>query len=137
MDELRIKRYKDKINYIIDNIKDLPTEPKNELEKRGIFYSLQTSIESTIDLTAMLVKDIGIPVKDDASNIDNIIKKRKLDPELGEKLNKANGMRNILANRYNEIDEQIILNSVKDVKDVLLKWLDVIEVALNEYSKIR
>lgn len=137
MDELRIKRYKDKINYIIDNIKDLPTEPKNELEKRGIFYSLQTSIESTIDLIAMLVKDIGIPVKDDASNIDNIIKKRKLDPELGEKLNKANGMRNILANRYNEIDEQIILNSVKDVKDVLLKWLDVIEVALNEYSKIR
>lgn len=137
MDELRIKRYKDKINYIIDNIKDLPTEPKNELEKRGIFYSLQTSIESTIDLIAMLVKDIGIPVKDDASNIDDIIKKRKLDPELGEKLNKANGMRNILANRYNEIDEQIILNSVKDVKDVLLKWLDVIEVALNEYSKIR
>lgn len=137
MDELRIKRYKDKINYIIDNIKDLPTEPKNELEKRGIFYSLQTSIESTIDLIAMLVKDIGIPVKDDASNIDNIIKKRKLDPELGEKLNKANGMRNILVHRYNEIDEQIILNSVKDVKDVLLKWLDVIEVALNEYSKIR
>ena len=137
MDELRIKRYKDKINYIIDNIKDLPTEPKNELEKRGIFYSLQTSIESTIDLIAMLVKDIGIPVKDDASYIDNIIKKRKLDPELGEKLNKANGMRNILVHRYNEIDEQIILNSVKDVKDVLLKWLDVIEVALNEYSKIR
>ena len=137
MDELRIKRYKDKINYIIDNIKDLPTEPKNELEKRGIFYSLQTSIESTIDLIAMLVKDIGIPVKDDASNIDNIIKKRKLDPELGEKLNKANGIRNILVHRYNEIDEQIILNSVKDVKDVLLKWLDVIEVALNEYSKIR
>ena len=137
MDELRIKRYKDKINYIIDNIKDLPTEPKNELEKRGIFYSLQTSIESTIDLIAMLVKDIGIPVKDDASNIDDIIKKRKLDPELGEKLNKANGIRNILVHRYNEIDEQIILNSVKDVKDVLLKWLDVIEVALNEYSKIR
>ena len=137
MDELRIKRYNDKINYIIDNIKDLPTKPKNELEKRGIFYSLQTSIESTIDLTAMLVKDIGIPVKDDASNIDDIIKKRKLDPELGEKLNKANGMRNILIHRYNEIDEQIILNSVKDVKDVLLKWLDVIEVALNEYSKIR
>ena len=58
MDELRIKRYKDKINYIIDNIKDLPTEPKNELEKRGIFYSLQTSIESTIDLIAMLVKEL-------------------------------------------------------------------------------
>ena len=41
MDELRIKRYRDKINHVVDYIKDLPIEPKNELEKRGIFYSLQ------------------------------------------------------------------------------------------------
>jgi len=135
MDELRIKRYRDKINYIIEKVQNFSIEPKNELEKDGIFYSLQTSIESTIDLIAMLVKDIGIPVKDDPINIDEIVKKRNLDPKLGEKLIKANGMRNILVHRYNEIDEQIILNSVKDVKNVLLKWLDVIEVVLNEYSE--
>ena len=137
MDELRIKRYNDKINYIIDNIKDLPIEPKNELEKRGIFYSLQTSIESTIDLIAMIVKDIGIPVKDDTSNIDEIVKKRNLDPELGEKLKRANGLRNILVHRNNEIDEKIILNSIEEVKNVLLKWLDIVQVALNELSKNR
>jgi uncharacterized protein YutE (UPF0331/DUF86 family) len=56
MDELRFKRYRDKSNYIIDNIKDLPINPKNKFEKRGIFYSLQTSIEAIMDLTAMLVK---------------------------------------------------------------------------------
>ena len=49
MDELRIKRYRDKIQHIFEYIQDLPLEPKNELEKRGIFYSLQTSIESLID----------------------------------------------------------------------------------------
>ena len=135
MDESRIKRYKDKINYIIEKVQNLSKDPKNELEKDGIFYSLQTSIESTIDLIAMLVKDIGIPVKDDARNIDVIVKKRNLDPELGEKLNRANGMRNILVHRYNEVDEQIIIKSVKDVKNLLMKWLDIIEVALNEYSK--
>jgi uncharacterized protein YutE (UPF0331/DUF86 family) len=135
MDESRIKRYKDKINYIIEKVQNLSKDPKNELEKDGIFYSLQTSIESTIDLIAMLVKDIGIPVKDDARNINVIVKKRNLDPELGEKLNRANGMRNILVHRYNEVDEQIIIKSVKDVKNLLMKWLDIIEVALNEYSK--
>lgn len=135
MDELRTKRYKDKINYIIDNIKDLPFEPKNEFEKRGIFYSLQTSIESTIDLIAMLVKDLGVPVKDDSSNIDEIVKKRNLDSKLGEKLKRANGLRNIIVHRYFEIDEKIILNSVEEVKNVLLKWLDIVEVALNESSK--
>ncbi len=60
MDELRIKRYRDKINHVVEYIKDLPIVPKNELEKRRIFYSLQTSIEATIDLIAMLIKDLGI-----------------------------------------------------------------------------
>ena len=132
MDQLRIKRYRDKINHIIDYIKDLPIEPQNELEKRGIFYSLQTSIESMIDLIAMLVKDLGIPIKDDITNISEIVKLRKLNSEMGENLKRANGLRNILVHRYNEVDDQIILNSVKEIKDLLYNWLNAVEEILNE-----
>jgi len=96
MDELRNKRYRDKIQHIFDYIQELPIEPKNELEKRGIFYSLHTSIEAMVDLIAMLVKDLGVQVKDDNINISEIIKIKKLNPELGEKLKKANGLRNSL-----------------------------------------
>ncbi len=134
MDELRIKRYRDKINHVVDYIKDLPFEPKNELEKRGIFYSLQTSIEAIVDLIAMLTKDLGIQVKDDNANISEIVKKRKLKSELGVKLKKANGMRNIIVHRYNDFEEQIILNSVEEIKDLLSKWTKVVEEILNEIS---
>ena len=132
MDELRNKRYRDKIQHIFDYIQELPVEPKNELEKRGIFYSLQTSIEAMVDLIAMLVKDLGVRVKDDNINISEIIKIKKLNPELGEKLKKANGLRNIIVHRYNEIDEQIILDSVQEVKDLLLDWIEIIEDSINE-----
>jgi len=135
MDELRLKRYHDKINYIIDNIEDLPVKPKNKFEKRGIFYSIQTSIESIVDLVAMLIKDLGIQVKDDEINISTIVKKRNLNPELGVKLKKANGLRNILVHRYNEIDEQIILDSVDEIKELLYQWLDIVEATLNEITK--
>lgn len=134
MDELRIKRYRDKINHVVDYIKDLPIEPKNELEKRGIFYSLQTSIEVIVDLIAMLTKDLGIQVKDDNTNISEIVKKRELKSELGEKLKKANGMRNIIVHRYNDFEEQIILNSVEEIKDLLTKWINVVEEIINEIS---
>jgi len=134
MDELRSKRYKDKIQHIFDYIQDLPLIPKNELEKRGIFYSLQTSIEAMVDLIAMLVKDLGIQVKDDNYNINEIIKIKKLNPELGEKLSQANGLRNIIVHRYNAVDDQIILDSVQDVKDLLLKWVRIIEDNLNDIS---
>lgn len=134
MDELRSKRYKDKIQHIFDYIQDLPLIPKNELEKRGIFYSLQTSIEAMVDLIAMLVKDLGIQVKDDNYNINEIIKIKKLNPELGEKLSQANGLRNIIVHRYNAVDDQIILDSVQEVKDLLLKWVRIIEDSLNDIS---
>jgi len=132
MDELRMKRYKDKIQHIFDYIQDLPIKPKNELEKRGIFYSLQTSIEAMVDLVAMLVKDLGIQVKDDNFNISEIIKIKKLNQDLGEKLKKANGLRNIIVHRYNAIDEQIILDSVQEVKNLLLTWIEVVEGSINE-----
>ena len=132
MDELRSKRYRDKIQHIFEYIQELPLEPKNELEKRGIFYSLQTSIEAMVDLIAMLVKDLGIQVKDDNINISEIVKVRNLDFKLGEKLKKANGLRNIIVHRYNEIDEQIILESVEEVKDLLLRWIEIIEECINE-----
>ena len=135
MDELRIKRYRDKINFIVNYIKDLPFDPKSELEKRGIFYSLQTSIESTMDLIAMLIKDLGLQVKDDSTNISEIVKLRKLNPELGDKLKKANGLRNIIVHRYNEIDENIILKSVKEVKDLLFHWIDILEEILSELNR--
>lgn len=134
MDELRSKRYKDKIQHIFDYIQDLPLIPKNELEKRGIFYSLQTSIEAMVDLIAMLVKDLGIQVKDDNNNINEIIRIKKLNPELGEKLSQANGLRNIIVHRYNAVDDQIILDSVQEVKDLLLKWVRIIEDSLNDIS---
>ncbi len=132
MDELRSKRYRDKIQHIFNYIQELPLEPKNELEKRGIFYSLQTSIEAMVDLIAMLVKDLGIQVKDDIINISEIVKVRNIDFELGEKLKKANGLRNIIVHRYNEIDEQIILESVGEVKYLLLRWIEIIEECINE-----
>lgn len=137
MDEIRFKRYRDKINYIIENIKDLPFKPKNVFEKRGIFYSIQTSVESTIDIIAMLVKDLGLEVKDDATNISEIVKTKNLDFELGEKLKKINGLRNILVHRYNDIDENIVLSSINEVKDLLYDWLEIIEVSLNEFTNNR
>jgi len=134
MDEIRLKRYRDKINYIIDNINDLPIKPNNIFEKRGIFYSIQTAIESVIDLVAMLVKDLGIQVKDDETNIIEIIEKKNLNPELGKKLKKANGLRNILVHRYNNVDDQIILDSVEEIKELLYQWIDIVEEIINAIS---
>ena len=86
-------------------------------------------------MVAMLIKDLGIPVKDDELNISTLVKERNINLELGEKLKKANGLRNILVHRYNEVDEQIILDSVDEIKNLLYQWLEIVEATLNEITK--
>ena len=44
-------------------------------------------------------------------------------------------MRNIIVHLYNQIEEDLILNSVEEVKNILMKWLDEIEGLLEEFDK--
>ncbi|MEX2681924.1 MAG: DUF86 domain-containing protein [Candidatus Sigynarchaeota archaeon] len=134
MDQLREKRYRDKINYITENLHYFDTVPKNELEKRGLFYTVQTSIEGIIDMIAMALKDIGIEIMEDAYNIDKAIEMFKMSKEQGERLKLANGMRNILVHRYNGVDDAIVLDSLGELKRVLVDWIEIIESFLKKVT---
>lgn len=133
MEEERKVRYKEKITYITNSLGRLP-DPDSEWKKQAIFYALHTSIEATMDLLSMIVKDMGIGVKEDQYNIQQVMKKRKLDPAMGIQLNKANGMRNIIVHRYNTFNESIIIESIEEIKNLLFKWIEIIEGILNELS---
>lgn len=126
-DPLRFTRYREKMNYISEMIEDLPDTSEDKLVKRGIYYSIQTAIESLIDLIAMVVKDLGCEVKDDYSNIELVADRLKLGKEIIEKTQKANGLRNVLVHRYNGVDDKIFRSSLEDVKQLLIDWLDALE----------
>ena len=136
MDELRLKRYREKINYIVESIPFISTQFTKEIEKRGLYYSIQTSIESIIDIIAMLMKDYGLIVKSDLENVRMFVNYKKLDNEVGERLIKANGLRNILVHRYNGSDDTIVFDSIKEIIDITEIWLDIVERSLNELKNL-
>jgi uncharacterized protein YutE (UPF0331/DUF86 family) len=129
----RSARYRDKLNYIVDSLELINVKPRNELEKSGVFYRLHTSIEAAMDLIAMSVRDIGRKVEDDYSNIEILRSSGLISRELAEHLKKCNGLRNYLVHRYNEVDDQIALESIDFVKKTLYSLLDAIEGFLNEF----
>lgn len=126
-------RYRDKLNYIVDSLELINVKPRSELEKSGVFYRLHTSIEAAMDLIAMSVRDIGRKVEDDYSNIEILRSSGLISRELAEHLKKCNGLRNYLVHRYNEVDDQIALESIDFVKKTLYSLLDAIEGFLNEF----
>jgi uncharacterized protein YutE (UPF0331/DUF86 family) len=125
-------RYREKIEYIIEALEQIPEKPERPIEISGTFYNLHTSIESAMDIIAMLLRDLGFRVEDDYSNIEKLVELKVIDEKLGEKLKMCNGLRNWLVHRYNRIDMKIVLDSVDEVKEILMEFIERVEGVLNE-----
>ena len=132
---MRLGRYREKIEYIIEALDQIPEKPASPIEVSGVFYNLLTSIESAMGIAAMLVKDLGRRVEDDYSNIETLQELGVLDKKLSESLKRCNGLRNWLVHRYNRVDEELVLSSVGEVRDTLIKFVEKVEGVLNEISK--
>ena len=141
MEEERIKRYSDKIEYLnqtienlcdwIDGIDSKEFVESINLQKRyGIYHAFQIGIDSITDLVAMMVKDLRTIPKDDYSNIKIIENKKIISSNLGAKLREANGLRNRIVHDYNGLDDSIaynrikhLLNHFKEFKENVKEWL--------------
>ncbi|MHA1490515.1 MAG: type VII toxin-antitoxin system HepT family RNase toxin [Promethearchaeota archaeon] len=141
MEEDRIKRYNEKLDYLNQTIENLTEWTENldviefinnlELQKRyGIYHAFQISVEIITDIAAMIVKDIKKIPKDDYSNIDIIKKNKIINPVLAAIISEANGLRNRIVHNYNGLDDNIVyarlgefLKNVENFKEEIKKWL--------------
>ncbi len=125
----RKNRYSSKIGYIIEKMYSLPDNPAelDELGIEGVLYRVHTSIEAAVDLAAMLVRDIGFDVGDDYDNIDILKEKKIIEAELAEELKRLNGLRNAIVHKYGSVDTKLILQSLESIKEILRRFIDIIE----------
>lgn len=132
---MRLERYREKIEYIIEALSEIPEEPRTPIEVSGTFYNLLTAIEAAMDICAMLIKDLGRRVEDDYSNIEHLYEIGVLDRALADRLKMCNGLRNWLVHRYNRVDKKLVLESVDKVKETLLEFIRRVEDALKAQSR--
>jgi len=76
-----------------------------------------------MDISTMPVKDLGRRAEDDYGNIEILQEIGILEEKLAERLKMCNGLRNWLVHRYNRVDRQLALNSVEDVKKILIEFI--------------
>ena len=142
MEEERIKRYYDKIEYLNQTIENLCiwiesidskefVESINLQKRYGIYHAFQIGIEIITDLVAMMVKDLRTIPKDDYSNIKILENKKIISSNLTAKLREANGLRNRIVYDYNGLDNSIAYNRIKD----LLNPLKEFKVNVKEWLK--
>ncbi len=93
------------------DIEDATTE-------RAILYSLQVCVETTTDIIAMKVKDIGLVVEDDYSNIEKLVEEGIINEEDADLLKRFNGIRNAVAHKYDKLDIDLVKKALDNIDDL-------------------
>jgi len=99
-------------------VEDIITD---KVDEWGLRYGLFESIQIIIDIACSIVSDknLGIP-KNYSECISLLINNKYLENELGQKISRMVGLRNLLVHEYGIIDVRRLyeyLNHIQDVED--------------------
>ena len=84
----------------------------------------------------MLCKDLGITVRDDYSNIDDLEKLSIFQTGVLKNLRRLNGLKNALVHRYNKIEEERIIEEKKNYVDNIKEFVKNVEKVINEQLQL-
>ncbi|MGB8215733.1 MAG: HepT-like ribonuclease domain-containing protein, partial [Candidatus Methanoperedens sp.] len=78
-------RYLSKVERFIEEEEFISTHTiDNDVTERALLYSLQVVVEISMDIIAMKVRDMGLKVEDDATNIEKITDKKIISQNEGD-----------------------------------------------------
>lgn len=95
---MRRQRYLEKLERFEEEYEFIKNhEMRDEVTQRALLYSLQLCVDIAMDIVAMLVKDLGMTVEDDCTNIERLRKDRIISEADANLLRTYNGLRNAIA----------------------------------------
>ncbi len=100
---------------------------EDDTSKRALLYSLQICVEVATDCVAMKVKDVGLVVEDDYTNIEKLVKEGVIKEGEGSVLKQFNGIRNAVVNKYDYLNLDIIKEALSQIDGLSEAFYKVVE----------
>ncbi|MDD5616776.1 MAG: DUF86 domain-containing protein [Candidatus Methanoperedens sp.] len=97
------------------------------ITERALLYAIQISVEIATDIAAMKVRDMGLKVEDDATNIEKLITEKAISKKEGEFLRQMNGVRNSIVHRYETLDMNMVNEAksrIGELEEIILKIVE-------------
>ena len=99
----------------------------DDVTERALLYCLQISVEISMDIVAMKVRDMGLKVEDDATNIEKLFNNGMVSKKEGEFLKEVNGVRNFIVHRYEKLDMEIVneaMSRIDELEEIIVKIIE-------------
>jgi len=130
MDELRRKRYVEKVKHVEKRLSDFEVWKSDFFEEKtklACYKAMQEIIEGCLDIVSMMLKDEKELPKDDYTNINMMERRGIIDSTLADALRELNGLRNRIVHEYNGLDDEIALTSMEELISKIKEFLTVVK----------
>ncbi len=97
---------------------------EDEVTERAMLHALEIAVEVSMDVIAMKIRDMGLKVDDDATNIEKITGAGIISKDEADFLRQMNGVRNFIVHMYNKLDMGIVneaLSRIGELKGIIVK----------------
>ena len=128
---MRRQRYLEKLERFEEEYEFIKShEMRDEVTQRALLYSLQLCVDIAMDIVAMLVRDLGVTVEDDYTNIERLVKHEVISEADANLLRAYNGLRNAVVHKYDRLNLEIVsegLRRIDELYEVVLKLVEKYE----------
>ncbi len=112
----KIREIEESLKVIEEHLpENLETFSEMGLSKDGIYKHTEFCIQEVIDICSIINSDLEFGIPDSESSvIDNLVENNVLNKELGMKIKRMRGFRNVLVHRYGRIDDKQAFKSIRN-----------------------
>lgn len=97
----KVETIKDRLTFIVENFVGIVEVQENRILKKALYKEYQELVEAASDVCAMILKEEGMMIKDDYTNLEGL--RFLFVPEMIKGLKRANGLRNVLVHEYSGV----------------------------------
>jgi uncharacterized protein YutE (UPF0331/DUF86 family) len=130
----RGEQYEEKFISVVEALESIPDHPELMLQKVDTFEKLYLSIEAIMDVTNMVLEDLGENLGEDFENVSRLEQLGIIDCILANKLIVFSGLMKLFGHRYDGFDDRLALNSVAEIRETIYWFMDVIDGYLEQYE---
>ena len=130
---MRRKRYLEKLELFEKELEFIKSHDiVDDVTERALCHALEVCVDITMDVAAMAIKDMGLVVEDDYTNIEKLEKEGVIGKEEGESIRKFNGLRNAIVHRYDRLDLDMVRKGMKRVDELYEALVKLVRIGDRE-----
>lgn len=132
----KLKEMEESLSLVSDNLPDdFQKFSRMGLVKDGIYKNIEFCIQQVIDICTILNSDLQLGVPSDETDvIENLVEAETLPSDLGDRIKRMRGFRNILVHRYGKIDDERAFHHIRDGLQDFQSFTQEIKKVLSQHN---